>query len=93
MEALRITPARGCITKLSHILLRFQVPKRLMKNGNTVDLSKFNKKIRGKKAYEEDGGWYIEKDEDGHGGSKWKLKNPKGKRVASLDENGKILMK
>ncbi|MDY0323849.1 MAG: hypothetical protein RBR24_07505 [Candidatus Carbobacillus sp.] len=72
-------------------IIAFKIPKRLLKNGSTVDLSKFNQKIRGKTAYKEDGGWYIEKDETGHGGSKWKLKNPSNERVASLDENGKIL--
>jgi hypothetical protein len=79
--------------KIMPYIIGFHIPKRLMKNGNTVDLSKFNKKIRGKQAYKEDGGWYIEKDTAGHGGSKWKLKKPNGERVASLDEKGKILRK
>ena len=32
-------------------------------------------------------GWIIEKDYSGHGGSKWKLKDDSGNRIASLDEN------
>lgn len=75
-------------------IIALEIPKRLLKNGNTVDLSKFNQKIRGKVAYKEDGGWYIEKDETKHRGSKWKLKNPNKRgdeRVASLDENGRIV--
>ncbi|MBE3551035.1 MAG: hypothetical protein IMX03_07420 [Brockia lithotrophica] len=77
--------------KIISDIIAYKIPKRLLKNGNTVDLSKFNQKIKVKVAYKENGGWYIEKDESGHGGSKWKLKDPKNKRVASLDENGKIL--
>lgn len=79
--------------KIMPYIIGFYIPNRLKKNGDTVDLSKFNKKIRGKQAYKEDGGWYIEKDTAGHGGSKWKLKKPNGERVASLDEKGKILRK
>lgn len=43
--------------------------------------------------YKEKGGWQIDKDNAGHGGRKWKLKDPSGNRKASLDENGKILGK
>lgn len=63
------------------------------KNGN-IDLGKFNKKT--KTGYKNDDGWTIEKDRAGdkaHGGSKWKLKNKKGERKATLDEKGKILRK
>lgn len=38
------------------------------------------------------GRWSVEKDTAGHGGRKWKLKKD-GKRVGSLDENGKVLSK
>ncbi|QSZ27678.1 hypothetical protein ACETAC_01880 [Aceticella autotrophica] len=79
--------------KIMPYIIGFSIPNRLKKDGNTVDLGKFNKKVKGKEAYKEDGGWYIEKDTAGHGGSKWKLKDRKGNRVASLDEKGKILRK
>ena len=69
------------------------VPERLKDGEGNVDLGKFDKNVKGKNAKKEDGGWEIEKDTAGHGGSKWKLKDKKGKRVASLDENGKILRK
>lgn len=69
------------------------IPSRLKKGDDTVDLDKFNKKKKGGDSREEDGGWEIDKDKSGHGGSKWKLKNKKGERVASLDGNGKILRK
>ena len=65
-----------------------------MKDGEgNVDLGKFDENVKGKNAKKEKGGWEIEKDTAGHGGSKWKLKDKKGKRVASLDGNGKILRK
>ena len=65
-----------------------------MKDGEgNVDLGKFDKNVKGKSAKKEEGGWEIEKDTAGHGGSKWKLKNKKGERVASLDGKGKILRK
>ena len=40
-----------------------------------------------------EGGWEIEKDTPDHRGSKLKLKDKKDKRVAWLDENGKVLSK
>ena len=69
------------------------VPNRLKNGEGSVDLGKFNKNVKEKNAKKEDGGWEIEKDTAGHGGSTWKLKNKRGERVASLDEKGKILRK
>lgn len=69
------------------------VPERLKDSEGNVDLRKFGQNVKGKNAKKEEGGWEIEKDNAGHGGSKWKLKDKKGKRVASLDGNGKILRK
>ena len=69
------------------------VPDRLKDSNGNVDLGKFDQNVKGKSAKKEKDGWEIEKDTAGHGGSKWKLKNKKGKRIASLDENGKILRK
>lgn len=43
--------------------------------------------------YKESGGWIIDKDNAGHGGRKWKLKDKAGNRVASLGENGEVLGK
>lgn len=68
------------------------IPSRL-RDGNTVDLGAFNQKVAGKTAYKEKKGWTIEKDTAGHGGRAWKLKDKSGKRVASLDKNGKVLSK
>ena len=70
-----------------------QVPDRLKDSNGNVDLGKFDQNVKGKSAKKEKDGWEIEKDTAEHGGSKWKLKNKKGERVASLDENGKILRK
>ena len=69
------------------------IPERLKDGDGNVDLGKFDQNVKGKNAKKEEGGWEIEKDTSGHGGSKWKLKDKKGKRVASLDENGKVLRK
>ena len=71
------------------------IPSRF-RDGNVVDLDKFDNKVSGRNAYKEKGGWEIEKDRAGsnsHGGSAWKLKDKKGKRKATLDKNGKILRK
>lgn len=67
------------------------IPSRLKKDGNTVDVDKFTDKVKGKKAYRNPKtGWVIERDVDGHKGSKWKLKDKQGNRKASLRENGDI---
>lgn len=67
------------------------IPARLKDSNGYVRLGDFDRKVPGKKAYRESGGWTIEKDTAGHGGSYWKLKNKSGDRVASLDQNGKVL--
>ena len=69
------------------------IPERLKDGEGNVDLGKFKEKVKGKSASKEEGGWEIEKDTSGHGGSKYKLKDKKGKRIASLDGNGKVLRK
>ncbi|GFN31073.1 hypothetical protein [Paenibacillus xylaniclasticus] len=70
------------------------IPKSLKDENDNVILDKFTDKVNGKVAYKEPKtGWTIEKDTAGHGGRKWKLKNKSGDRVASLDENGKVLSK
>ena len=69
------------------------IPSRLKDGNGNVKVGDFNQKVSGKTAYKEKGGWTIEKDTAGHGGRKWKLKNKSGDRVASLDENGKVLGK
>lgn len=71
--------------------IKASIPKRLKDKNGDVDLGKFNQKVKGKTAYKESGGWEIDKDTSGHGGRKWKLKNKAGERVASLDENGKVI--
>lgn len=70
-----------------------KIPSRLKDKNGEVDLGEFNQKVNGKTAYKEKGGWTIEKDTAGHKGSKWKLKDKSGKRVASLDANGKVVGK
>ena len=60
---------------------------------NFASLGKFKNKVKGKTSYKEEGGWAIDKDTAGHGGRKWKLKNKKGNRIASLGKNGEVLGK
>ncbi|CEP43732.1 MAG: hypothetical protein E6920_20710 [Clostridium sp.] len=68
-----------------------EIPSRLKKDGNTVDLGKFTDRVKKKNAYKNPKtGWTIEKDRDGHKGSQWKLKDEKGRRRASLRGNGDI---
>lgn len=73
--------------------IRAEIPSRLRDENGDVDLGKFDQKVKGKTSYKEKGGWTIDKDETGHGGKKWKLKNKSGDRVASLGENGEVLGK
>lgn len=59
-----------------------------------VNLKEFNQKIDGDiPAWQNSRtGWYIERDLTRHGGKKyWKLKNPSGKRVLSLDPKGRVI--
>lgn len=68
------------------------IPGYLKKDNEHVDLGKFNKRgQRGEKVGPK--GWTISPDTSNHGGSKWKLKDKSGKRVASLSGDGKILRK
>ena len=45
------------------------IPERLKDGDGNVDLGKFGDKVKGKNAKKEEGGWEIEKDTSGHGGS------------------------
>lgn len=67
------------------------IPSRLIKEDGKVDLSKFDRNKKNMKGSGEKGGYYIEKDFAEHGGRKWKLKDSKGKRIASLAEDGTVL--
>ncbi|MBE5109089.1 hypothetical protein IGI01_28805 [Bacillus thuringiensis] len=82
-------------TKVQQYLSSSQgVPSSLKKKDGSIDLGKFKDKVKGKTAYKDPKtGWTIEKDTAGHGGRKWKLKDKKGNRKASLDGNGRILSK
>lgn len=73
------------------LIIKSKIPSRLKDNSGNVKLGNFKQKVKGKTAYKESGGWVIDKDNAGHGGRKWKLKDKSGKRIASLDGNGKIL--
>lgn len=73
--------------------VRAKIPSRIRDENGDVDLGQFDQKVSGKTAYKEKGGWMIDKDNTGHGGRKWKLKDKSGNRVASLGENGEILEK
>ena len=66
------------------------IPGRLLTSSGGVKLSAFP--IKTSKGYREDRGqaWSIDKDTAQHGGRAWKLKDPRGKRVASLYSNGKV---
>ena len=75
-----------------------KIPKALKtKDGKKVDIGKFKGKGpklpkggRGKLGPKK---WYIGNDTDGHGGSKWKLFNRAGERIASLSKDGTVLRK
>ena len=72
--------------------IKAKIPSRFRTDSGDVDLSQFDEKVNGSSVkYKEDGGWTVEKDTSGHGGSAWKLKDKSGKRIASLDKDGKVL--
>lgn len=73
--------------------IKAQIPSRFRTDSGDVDLSKFTEKVKGSSSLREKGGWTVDKDTAGHGGSAWKLKDKSGKRVASLDSDGKVLRK
>lgn len=66
------------------------IPNRLLTSGGGVKLSAFS--VKTKTGYKESRGqaWSIDKDTAGHGDRAWKLKDTKGKRVASLYADGMI---
>lgn len=75
-----------------------RIPQKLKSPNGNVDLGQFKDKYgntprtksSGSFKNTKDGSWTVEKDTAGHGGRKWKLKQ-NGKRVASLDGNGKVI--
>ncbi|MGG0822006.1 hypothetical protein ABE099_03940 [Paenibacillus turicensis] len=88
-----ITSWLGDSTAREIASVRAKIPSRLRDDNGDVDLGKFDQKVNGKTAYKEKGGWSIDKDNAGHGGRKWKLKDKSGDRVASLGEKGEVLGK
>ncbi|AYB41613.1 hypothetical protein D5F52_20375 [Brevibacillus laterosporus] len=78
------------------------MPKKLKKKDDdySVDVDKFTEKVRGEKSLtykDPKTGWTIQKTKGtggnkvGHKGDVWKLRNFKGKRIASLTKEGKIV--
>lgn len=75
-------------SKIKKILEK--IPNSLKKDGK-VDLTKFNKKVKGETAWKSSNGWKISKDTANHSGRVWKLFNKSGKRIASLGADGSVL--
>ncbi|MGL4387142.1 MAG: RHS repeat-associated core domain-containing protein, partial [Snodgrassella alvi] len=68
--------------------------KKKLKKGDQVDLSRFNKRLKGGDYQDPKTGWKISKDRAGvrgHGGSYWKLFNKKGDRIGTLSKEGKYI--
>ena len=83
-------PKLGVHDKIKKI--KEKIPQRLLNEDGTVNMSLFNIKIKRKVCKKEPkGGYMIDRDTKNDGGSKWKLKDKNGKRICSLDDNGKIL--
>ena len=68
------------------------IPTKLLKD-NKVDVSKFGTKLKNRQEFRAPNGYTIQKDTAGHGGSAFKLKDDKGKRVASIRKDGEIVGK
>ena len=81
-------PKKPKNSKIQKILDK--IPNSLKKDGK-VDLSKFDRPVKGKTAWKSSNGWKIEKDTANHGGRVWKLFNKAGKRIASLGADGSVL--
>lgn len=62
-----------------------------------VIISLFTEKVKGKQALKDPKSkWVITRDvgkDNAHGGSYWKLMDKSGKRIATLDKDGKVLRK
>ena len=69
-----------------------KIPKKLLK-GNKVDINLFTTKLKNGQGLRGPEEYVIQKDNDGHGGSAWKLKDSKGNRIASLRANGEVVGK
>ncbi len=70
-----------------------KISAKMLKRGtkDVVDISKFNKNLRGTKDLGGPKGWRLSDDRDRHGPARYKLKDDQGRRVATLDENGKVI--
>ncbi len=72
--------------------IKKKIPPRLLdEDGNVKIKELFIIKLKGRVRKKELGGFIIDKDTKKDGGSIWKLKDKNGKRICSLDDNGKIL--
>ncbi len=67
-----------------------KIPAKLLKGGK-VDISLFTIKLKGGQGLRGPDEYVIQKDNAGHGGSAWKLKDSKGNRIASLRANGEVV--
>ena len=67
-----------------------KIPAKLLKGGK-VDISLFKIKLKGGQGLRGPDEYVIQKDNAGHGGSAWKLKDSKGNRIASLRADGEVV--
>lgn len=71
--------------------------KKSLLDDDGVIIKLFTQKIKGSQTKKDPkSGWSISRDvgkDNAHGGSYWKLMNKAGKRIATLDKNGKVLRK
>lgn len=72
-----------------------KIPNKLFKNisEGQIDIKLFTIKLKNGQGSKAPNGWILERDTAGHGGSYYKLKNEKGKRIASLTKKGYIINK
>ena len=97
--ALNISPAeaRALREAAKTVKIRDKIPNKLLDSNGNVDLSKFDNRVRGGSMKNSKTGWHIEKDHAGHWGTKsgdnhpWKLYDDKNRRIATIDNDGRIL--
>ncbi|EFM46236.1 hypothetical protein HMPREF0580_1098 [Mobiluncus mulieris ATCC 35239] len=71
--------------------IRGSIPSSLRKSNGDVDLSKFTTRLKNGQGWRAPNGWKIDKNRDGRKGGKWKLKDKKDRRVATLREDGEVV--
>lgn len=70
-----------------------KIPSKLRDPNGSVGIGKFDQRLSKGVRKNSKTGWTIDPSTTSHKGDKWKLKDKKGNRVASLDSEGRVVGK